>query len=45
MAGLGWLSHGLAFGKPWAQFYVDDLAVDASVPAGGLAKSCGFYYD
>jgi capsule biosynthesis phosphatase len=31
----------VSFGKPWAQFYIDDLAVDA---LGDVAKQCGFYF-
>ena len=31
----------VCFGKPWGQFYIDDLAVDAV--QGDLSKAIGFY--
>ena len=31
----------VCFGKPWGQFYIDDLAVDAI--QGDLSKAIGFY--
>lgn len=31
----------VSFGKPWAQFYIDDLAVDA---LGDVSKQTGFYF-
>lgn len=31
----------IVFGKPWAQFYVDDLTVDA---LGDVSKQTGFYF-
>lgn len=33
--------HELCFGKPWGQFYIDDLAVDPI--QGELAQQIGFY--
>lgn len=33
--------HELCFGKPWGQFYIDDLAIDPI--QGGLAEQIGFY--
>jgi capsule biosynthesis phosphatase len=31
----------VSFGKPWAQFYIDDLAIDA---LGDVCKQAGFYF-
>jgi len=31
----------VSFGKPWAQFYIDDLGVDA---LGEISKQIGFYF-
>jgi len=33
--------HEVSFGKPWAQFYVDDLAVDS---LADISKQTGFYF-
>jgi hypothetical protein len=36
-----WLQ--IFFGKPWAQFYVDDLAVDPLCTSQTVAKQTGFH--